>query len=208
MLVKSYTATVNGLTAIRVEVEVFTTKSAQTNVFMVGLPDNAVRESRSRIQAALQTSKYYLPEPQNTTINFAPADVKKEGTGFDLPIAIGMIAAAKLIDTEVLNRFMFVGELGLDGSIRSIKGALPIAIRARAEGMEGLIVPSENVREAAVVNNLKVYGASHLKDVVDFINGKFDTMYRQYARRILSGASRVCVRLCGGQRSGSSEARF
>ena len=172
MLVKSFTATVNGLTAIRVEVEVYTAKSAQTNMFMVGLPDNAIKESRSRIHAALNTSKYYLPEPQTTTINFAPADVKKEGTGFDLPIAIGMLAAAKLVHPEALQRFMMVGELGLDGSIRSIRGALPIAIRARAEGMEGLIVPTENVREAAVVNNLKVYGASHIKEVVDFLNGE------------------------------------
>ena len=172
MLVKTITATLNGLEALGITVEVFTAKSTQTNVFMVGLPDNAVRESRSRIHAALSTSKFYLPEPQNTTINYAPADVKKEGTGFDLPTAIAMLGAAKLVSTERLERFMLVGELGLDGTLRSIRGALPIAILARSKGLGGLIVPAENAREAAVVNNLKVYGAECLTQVVDFLNGK------------------------------------
>ena len=172
MLVKTHSATVNGLTALSIVVEVHTSKALQTNFIMVGLPDNAVRESRSRVMAALQNSQIYLPEPQLTTINFAPADVRKEGTGFDLPVAIGMVAAGKIIPTDRLDRFMLVGELGLDGSIRPIKGALPIAIKARAEGFEGLIVPEENVREAAVVNQLKVYGANHLKQVIAFLSGE------------------------------------
>ena len=172
MLVKTHSATVNGLTALSIVVEIHTAKSTQTNFIMVGLPDNAVRESRSRVTAALQNTKVYLPEPQLTTINFAPADVRKEGTGFDLPVAIGMVAAAKLIPTDMLDRYMLVGELGLDGSIRPVKGALPIAIKARAEGFEGLIVPEENVREAAVVNQLKVFGAKHLKQVIAFLSGE------------------------------------
>ena len=172
MLVKTHSATVNGLTALSVAVEVHTAKSAQTNFIMVGLPDNAVRESRSRVTAALQNSKIYLREPQTTTVNLAPADVRKEGTGFDLPVAIGMVAAGNIMPTDMLDRYMLVGELGLDGSIRPIKGALPIAIKARAEGFEGLIVPEENVREAAVVNQLKVYGANHLTQVIAFLSGE------------------------------------
>ena len=172
MLVKTHSATVNGLTALTVVVEVHTAKSAQPNFIVVGLPDNAVRESRSRVTAALQNSKIYLREPQTTTVNLAPADVRKEGTGFDLPVAIGMVAAGELMPTDMLDRYMLVGELGLDGSIRPIKGALPIAIKARAEGYEGLIVPEENVREAAVVNQLKVFGANHLTQVIAFLSGE------------------------------------
>jgi magnesium chelatase family protein len=175
MLAKTITATVNGLNAECITVEVHTSTSGKSETFMVGLPDNAVKESRSRIYAALNTSSFFLPQPQITTINLAPADVKKEGTGYDLPVAIGLLAAAKIVSLERLSRFMLVGELGLDGSIRSIRGALPIAIRARAEHFEGLIVPEANVREAAVVNNLKVYGASTLVDVVKFLNG-MDTL--------------------------------
>ena len=112
MLVKTHSATVNGLTALSVVVEIHTTKSAQTNFIMVGLPDNAVRESRSRVTAALQNSKIFLREPQTTTVNRAPADVRKEGTGFDLPVAIGMVAAGSIIPTDMLDRYMLVGELG------------------------------------------------------------------------------------------------
>lgn len=178
MLVKINTAAVNGLEAMHVYIEAdgFATKSEkvlcpQPYVTMVGLPDNAVRESGTRVHSALMNSNLNLPD-YRYTVNFAPADVRKEGSGYDLPLAIALIAASGVhiaADSSKLASYMFVGELGLDGSLRSVKGALPIAIKARAMGFEGLIVPEENVREAAVVNRLKVYGAKHLRQVVDFL---------------------------------------
>ena len=169
MLVTTHTAAVNGLTAMQVFIEVNLTKGR--DFFMVGLPDNAVRESRMRVESALSNSGLHMPQAK-VTINFAPANVRKEGSGYDLPLAIGMLAAAKMVGTEKLGSCMLVGELGLDGALRPVKGALPIAIIARSQGYESLIVPQENVREAAVVNRLKVYGAENLLDVVDFLNGK------------------------------------
>ena len=168
MLVKVNTAAVNGLTAMPVFLEVNTTKGE--DFFMVGLPDNAVRESKMRVDGALMNSNFRLKRSQ-ITVNFAPADVKKEGSGYDLPLAIGLLAADNLVPAGALEKCMLVGELGLDGTLRPIKGALPIAIKARALEYDHLIVPVENVREAAVVNRLKVYGAHHLTEVVDFLNG-------------------------------------
>ncbi len=169
MLVKINSAAINGLTAMPVVIEVNTAKG--DGIYMVGLPDNAVRESQIRVKAALTNSGFHLPQ-KHTTINFAPADVRKEGSSYDLPVAIGLMAASKMVDSALLASTMFVGELGLDGSIRPVKGALPIAIKARELGYETLIVPTDNVREAAVVNKLKVYGAATLRDVVGFLNGE------------------------------------
>lgn len=169
MLVKINTAAVNALTAMPVFLEVNTSKGNE--FFMVGLPDNAVRESRTRVEGALQNSRYYLPQ-RKTTVNFAPADVRKEGSGYDLPLAVGLLAANDLVPTDALGRYMFVGELGLDGTLRPVKGALPIAIKARELEYEYLIVPEENVREAAVVNRLKVYGAHTLTEVVELLKGE------------------------------------
>ena len=168
MLVKVNTAAVNGLTAMPVFLEVNTTKGSE--FFMVGLPDNAVKESKLRVYGALMNS-HFRWQQQNTTVNFAPADVKKEGSGYDLPLAIGLLAVNDFFPIDLLESTMFVGELGLDGSLRPVKGALPIAIKARELGFENLIVPFENVREAAVVNRLKVYGAQTLTQVVDFLKG-------------------------------------
>lgn len=140
------------------------------NMVIVGLPDSSVKESHSRIDAALSNSGLAQPV-QRVTVNLAPADIRKEGTGFDLPIAIGILAANGQVDTVSLKRFMIVGELSLDGSLQPIRGALPIAIEARKRGYEGLIVPQQNAHEAAVVNRLKVYGAHTLQQVVDFLNG-------------------------------------
>ncbi len=168
MLVKVNTAAVNALTAQPVTIEVNTTKGEK--FYMVGLPDSAVRESQMRVFAALSNSGFHLPQ-MRTTINFAPADVRKEGTGYDLPLAIGLLASGKLVDDAFLSRSMMVGELGLDGSLRPVRGALPIAIKARELGFDTLIVPMENVREAGVVNKLKVCGANSLTEVVDFLNG-------------------------------------
>ena len=149
--------------------EVHSSKGVKT--VLVGLPDNAVKESTERISAALYNTFGSLTQ-QKYTINMAPADIRKEGTAYDLPLAIGMLATSERIECRNLKRYMFVGELGLDGTIRPVHGALPIAIKAREMELEGLIVPQDNVREAAVVNKLKVYGASHLAEVVYFLNGK------------------------------------
>lgn len=137
---------------------------------LVGLPDNAVKESHERIMAAVQNSGYSIPLRQ-VTINMAPADVKKEGSGYDLPMAIGLMTAEGSVNAQLLPTTMLVGELSLDGSLQPIRGALPIAIKAREMGFERLIVPVQNVREAAVVNRLKVYGAHNLNEVVDVLNG-------------------------------------
>lgn len=169
MLVKINTAALNGLSAMHVLLEVNTYKAG--SLVMVGLPDNAVRESLSRVSSALYNAGWRLPRPAGT-VNFAPADIRKEGTGYDLPLAIGLLAAEKLIGAEALGRCALVGELGLDGSLRPVKGALPVAIKAREMGLDFLVVPRENAREAAVVNRLKVYGASHLREVADLLDGR------------------------------------
>lgn len=168
MLVKTYSASVQGLNATPVIIEVNASRGIR--FILVGLPDSAVKESHERIMAAIDNSGFECPTRQ-ITINLAPADVKKEGSGYDLPMAVGILATAEKVDARVLDRYMMVGELSLDGSVQPIKGALPIAIKAREMGYEGLIVPAENVREAAVVNNLKVYGVKHLNEVVGFLNG-------------------------------------
>ena len=168
MLVKINTAAVNGLTAMPVEVEISTRRGMQFS--MVGLPDNAVRESRTRVTSAIENSGFRLTQ-QNTTVNFAPADVRKEGSGYDLPLAVGLLIADGLTVRRPLENIMLVGELGLDGSVRPVRGALPVAIKARELEYDMLIVPKANVREAAVVNRVKVYGADTLKEVMDFLMG-------------------------------------
>lgn len=178
MLVNVNTSAVNGLTAMPVLLEVTSKQmhrqESDSLFLMVGLPDNAVRESRLRVEGALQSSGVIMPERTRYTINFAPADVRKEGSGYDLPLAIGLLASLKRIRVEKLSRFVLVGELGLDGSIRAVRGALSIAIKAQELGFEGLIVPKANEREAAVVNDLKVYGAQNLSEVINFIDGKLE----------------------------------
>ena len=173
MLAKINTSAMNGLSALMVFLEVNTKQlkpQELSSVFlMVGLPDSAVRESRLRVEAALQSAGVSLPPRMRYNVNFAPADVRKEGSGYDLPLAIGMLASLDMIKpNRLLETTVLVGELGFDGTIRPVKGALSIAIKARAEGFEHLIVPRANVREAAVVNKLNVYGADHLSQVIDF----------------------------------------
>lgn len=169
MLVKTFSASVQGLNAQQVTIEVNLTRGIR--FCMVGLPDNAVKESHERIVAAVENSGYKFPAKQ-ITINLAPADIRKEGSGYDLPIAIGIMAAEKQVETTLLEQTMMVGELSLDGGIQPVKGVLPIAIKARKLGYENLFVPIQNVREAAVVNRVKVYGVSHISQVVNFLNGK------------------------------------
>lgn len=171
MLSKVYSATVQGLEAMVVTVEVDNYDGGQTPKFsIVGLPDSAVKESQERVQSALRVNGYKAPF-KSVVVNLAPADVRKEGSGFDLPMAIGVMQSYEFIENRDTDRFMFVGELGLDGSILPVKGILPISIKARELGYEALFVPEDNAREAAVVNKLKVYGVSHINKVVGFLNG-------------------------------------
>ncbi len=169
MLVKTYCAAVNGLEVTTVTIEVSITNGVMYH--FTGLGDTAVREGRDRISAAMQYNGFRFPKG-DITVNMAPADLRKEGSAFDLPLAIGLLAANSNIETERLADYMIVGELGLDGRLQPVKGALPIAIRARAEKFRGLILPKDNVREAAVVNNLEVYGMETMMDVVNFLTGK------------------------------------
>lgn len=169
MLVKTFAAALQGISAIIVTIEVNCTKGIQ--FLLVGLPDVAVRESHERIIAALQVNGYKFPR-QRIVINMAPADIRKEGTAYDLPLAIGIMAAAGELDASRLEQFLLMGELSLDGTLKPIKGALPIAIKAREEGFKGLVLPAQNAREAAVVNRLEVYGASSIREVIDFMSGK------------------------------------
>ncbi len=171
MLVKTFGSAVYGVEAIAITIEA-NVSSGNLGYFIVGLPDNAVKESIQRIESAIKTNKYEMPRTK-LVINMAPADIKKTGAAFDLPIAIGVLGAANQIDNpEVLKDYVMMGELSLDGDIQPIKGALPIAIQARKDGFKGLIVPKANAREAGMVNNVLVYGVSHLKEVVDFLNNK------------------------------------
>ena len=169
MLVKSYSAAVNGMEVTTVTIEVSIVPGVMYH--FTGLGDEAVKEGRNRIAAALQCNGYLFPR-KDTTVNMAPADLRKEGSSFDLPLAMALLAADEKIDGTNLASYMMVGELGLDGRLQPVKGALPIAIRARAEHFKGLIVPKANEREAAVVNNLEVYGMENIMQVISFITGQ------------------------------------
>ncbi|MDR2774243.1 MAG: YifB family Mg chelatase-like AAA ATPase [Tannerella sp.] len=169
MLVKTFAAAVNGISATIITIEVSSTKGIQ--FFLVGLPDVAVRESHERIISALQVNGYKFPRSR-IIVNMAPADIRKEGSAYDLPLAIGIMAAAGDIDSTRLDKYMLMGELSLDGSLLPIRGALPIAIKAREEGFKGFILPKQNAYEAAVVEELEILGAENIKDVIDFFSGK------------------------------------
>lgn len=169
MLAKVFSAAVQGISATLVTIEVNTSKGIQ--FFLVGLADTAVKESHERIMSALQHCGYKLPRCR-IVINMAPADIRKEGSAYDLPLSIGLLAATEQIDATRLQEFMMMGELSLDGRLQPVKGILPIAIKARESGFRGLIVPKQNAREAAVVNNLEVYGVENLKEVIHFMDGK------------------------------------
>jgi len=169
MLVKVYGAALYGVDATLITIEVNCSKGIK--FMLVGLPDASVKESHERIISALQTNGYKFPR-QQVVINMAPADIRKEGSAYDLPLAIGIMAASGSLNTDKLDYYMLMGELSLDGSILPIKGALSIAIKARELGFKGLIVPHRNAREAAVVNNLEVYGVKNITEVVNFYNGE------------------------------------
>jgi magnesium chelatase family protein len=170
MLAKVCSAAVNGIEAYPIEIEV-NAGWGDTIVVIVGLPDAAVKESRDRVSTALSNSGFKFPMGRST-INLAPADVKKEGPSFDLPIAIGMLAASEQLETDQLDNFVLVGELALTGAVRPVKGVLPIALRARAEGKVGLLVPTDNAPEAAVVAGLQVIPIQNLREAASFLEGE------------------------------------
>ena len=168
MLVKTYGSAVYGVEAITIAVEVNLNNQGKPEPVIVGLPDSAVKESMQRVESAIKDNGYFMPRTR-LIVNLAPADIRKTGSAFDLPIALGTLGASEqLINPEKLTDYVIMGELSLDGTVRPIKGALPIAIQARKENFKGLIVPLQNAREAAMVNNLLVYGVSHLKEVIEF----------------------------------------
>ncbi len=174
MLVKTFASAVHGVDAQTITVEVNAGGMHSGNgpfYHMVGLPDNAVREGFQRIEAAITNSKYEMIRLK-MTMNLAPADIRKEGSAYDLPIAIGVLAATRQIPPDNLDKYVMMGELSLDGGLRPIKGALPIAIQSRAEKFEGLILPKQNAREAAIVNSIKVYGVENLLEAIEFLTGK------------------------------------
>jgi magnesium chelatase family protein len=171
MLVKLFASAVNGVNATPITVEVNATTTSEFKTFVIGLPDNAVKESMFRTDAAIKNSGLE-PLRQRLVVNLAPADLRKEGSAYDLPIAVGMLAATYQIPEQPLAEFIIMGELGLDGSILPIRGALPIAIQAMKDKFRGFILPEQNAREAAIVKDLEVYGVNNLRQVADFLSGK------------------------------------
>lgn len=166
MLVKTYGSAVFGVDATTITIE--TNIDRGINFHLVGLPDNAVKESQHRITAALKNNEFRWPGFK-ITINMAPADIRKEGSAYDLPIALGILAASDQLEAPELDQYIIMGELSLDGGLQAIKGALPIAIQARKEGFKGMIIPAENAREAAIVDGLEVYGAENISEVVEHL---------------------------------------
>jgi len=171
MLVKTFCAEVMGLEATTITIEVNMTRGMMFH--LSGLADTAVKESYDRIRAAI-TNIGFKPPTADLTINLSPADIRKEGSGYDLPLAVGILAAHGKIDDTMLSDFIMVGELGLDGKIKPVSGVLSVAIRAQKDNFKGMIVPQENAREAAVVNDLEVYGMDNLADVINFLNSYHD----------------------------------
>jgi len=168
MLVKVFGSAVYGVEAMTITIEV-DLATGTTGYFIVGLPDNAVKESIERILSAIKNNGFERPRTK-VVVNMAPADVKKAGSAYDLPIAIGMLAATGQIPAEGLEEYIIMGELSLDGAVQPIKGSLPMAIQARTEKFKGFILPKQNAREAALVNNLDVYGVDHISEVTGFFN--------------------------------------
>ncbi|MGP1362611.1 MAG: YifB family Mg chelatase-like AAA ATPase [Bacteroides sp.] len=168
MLVKTFGSAVHGISAQTIVIEVVTTQGIRLN--LVGLPDNAVKESEHRIRSAFATNGYTFPR-RAIVINMAPADLRKEGSAYDLPLAIGILAASEQLPDEKLDQYIIMGELSLDGNLQPIRGVLPIALQARESGFKGLIIPTQNAPEAAVVDGLEIYAAENLQQVVSFFNG-------------------------------------
>ena len=175
MLVKTYGSAVEGINANLITLEV--NISQGINYYLVGLPDSAVKESQQRIISALTSNNYKWPG-KRIVINMAPADVRKEGASYDLPLAIGVLAASEQLNTDLLENYLIMGELSLDGFVKPIKGALPIAICAKENNFKGLILPEENAKEAAVVEGIDVFAVKHLDEIVHFLNGNEDSLQK------------------------------
>ena len=173
MLIKVSGAAVQGIDAYIVTIEASTSRGIK--FYLVGLPDSAVKESHERIVSAFQTNGYKIPSCQ-IIINMAPADIRKEGAAYDLPLAICIMASVGELSTELLDDYVIMGEMGLDGALQPVKGALSMAIKAKQERFKGIILPAQNAPEAAVIDGLEVYGAHNLRDVVDLLNGRPDTI--------------------------------
>ena len=171
MLAKTFGSAVYGVDAVTITVEVSVEGGGQVNYFTVGLPDNAVKESMFRIGTAVKQTGFGMPH-RRMVINLSPADIRKEGTAYDLPMALGVLAADGQLENEELSSYIIMGELSLDGSILPIKGALPIAIQARKEKFKGFILPKQNAREAAIVNQIDIIGVETLSEVIDFLEGR------------------------------------
>lgn len=169
MLIKTYGSAVVGVDAITITVEVNADRGFK--FFMVGLPDNAVKESQHRIESALKNVGYKMPG-KKIVVNMAPADIRKEGSAYDLTIAMGILAASAQIEALAISEYIIMGELSLDGGLQPIKGALPIAIQARKEGFKGFILPKQNAREAAIVDELAIYGVENISEVIQFFNNE------------------------------------
>ncbi|MDB4835563.1 YifB family Mg chelatase-like AAA ATPase, partial [Cyclobacteriaceae bacterium] len=168
MLALTYGSSVYGVDANLITIEVNVTQG--TKFFMVGLPDNAVKESQQRVESSIKHLGYKFPR-QKVIVNLAPADVRKEGSAYDLPIALGILAASEQINAPKMNEYIILGELSLDGKLRPIKGVLPIAIEARKRGLKGFILPKSNASEAAIVNNIDVYGVETLQEAIGILEG-------------------------------------
>jgi len=171
MLVKTFGSAISGIIATTITIEVCVEQGI--NFFLVGLPDSAVKESQQRISSALQAFGYRIPG-KKIIINMAPADIRKEGSAYDLPLAIGILGASQQIMADRLSDYLIMGELSLDGSVKAIKGALPIAIEARKQGFKGFILPKVNAQEAAIVEDLDIYGVDNILEVINFFNGTQD----------------------------------
>src|SRR5687767_6934733 len=193
MLVKTFGSAVYGVEAISITIEVNWIPSSGKDPMIVGLPDNAVKESLQRIESTFKTNGYQVPRTK-IVVNLAPADIKKSGTAFDLPIALGILGASEQLDnSDALADYVIMGELSLNGEIRPIKGALPIAIQARKEKFKGLIVPKVNAKEAGMVSELEVLGVENINEVIDFfengetgldpvvVNAREEFFHSQYA---------------------------
>jgi len=171
MLAKTFGSAVYGIEAITITIEV--NVCGGLKYFVVGLPDNAVKESMLRIESALNSSIYRMPR-KRIIVNLAPADIRKEGSAYDLPIAIGILSASGQFFSTKLDEYLILGELSLDGGIQPVKGVLPIAIQGKRDGFKGLILPQENAREAAIVDDFEVYGVSSLAEVIGFFDNSLE----------------------------------
>ena len=180
MLVKTYGSAVYGVDAFIITIEVDVGQGTQ--FFMVGLPDSAVKESQQRVEAAIKFYNYHMPR-QKIMVNLAPADINKEGSFYDLPIALSILRASNQVDLPTLDQYLVMGEFSLDGQLRPLRGILPIAIEARKQGFKGFILPKENAREAAIVDQLEIIGITNIKEAVEHLNGKNIIAPMQYDTR-------------------------